>query len=446
MRRSVLFRVLPILLGGAASVIAAGVADFKVGQEVQLLRFGEWLDGRVARLSDTQVMVMLPLADGRYDPNTSFVIAALPHTEVRPRVGPTPPKVTATSGYQVGQEVQLLRWGEWLDGRVASLSDTQVMVMLPLADGRYDPSTSYVIAGVPGTQVRPRPTGIPAPPAPSASPVKAAVPAPVAGPVSAPRLPPAPAPAPTRTPATPTLAPAPVRVAAPDPRTRLVGVWLTAGHTVVNVVKEERVDSTHIRQTKEVGGGHVGGHVEVRADGTFFRLAPSGKKFTGRWKTHQEPYFPAGGIVLEGADEATGWGPDMVLSPKGEDEIMLQAFPAGGAGFVGWRAPDPSRLDLSMKTEVGYFTRAWTLTRKRIAPLKTEFGILTLSGDGTWSHQDGAVRTLGRWEVGQGFDGLVVRAFREEGDYRLERSPDRPGNATLAGMGPGNTHILYYAR
>lgn len=320
----------------------APAAPYTAGQAVEVLRFSEWVPGRFSKQTETQVCVMLPLADGRYDPAVSVVYCTGPE-HVRPAGGPAKPAAgpapgpaaprpqgpapgappAGPGGFFPGQDVELSRFREWVPSRVSKVTETQVCVMLPLPDGSYDPAVCVVYCAAPGDV---RPVGKPA----------------VAAPAPGERVP-------GTGPVTPARPLQPGRMVwhhtgAFEPFA-LVGTWLTQGHVVKVVHREKQLDADTLEQTYSMGGGHVGGHVHIRPDGTFVRVAPSGKKFSGKYSVESSTHFK--GLVLWGGDEPTGWGKDLVVTPVPGGEINVQAYPSGGAGYRGWRAGNTTGLDLS---------------------------------------------------------------------------------------------------
>jgi hypothetical protein len=205
----------------------------------------------------------------------------------------------------------------------------------------------------------------------------------------------------------------------------------------------KRVSDTTVEETYSMGGGHVGGYVHIRPDGTYLRVAPSGKKYTGKWTVETTPYMK--GIVLWGGDDPKGFG-DLIVQPRPGDEVVIQSFPAGGAGWNGWRAKDTAGLDLEDKTGPAFFQRTWALERRRsVAGLKRDFGQLTVRADGTWLHQDGVESSKGTWAPDPAIDGIRIVGLRGEGAFKFQRSGEDKTRGYLAGIEPANYHIAYHA-
>ncbi len=132
---------------------------FAPGQEVVVQYMGEPRKGQVVRHDQSGVLVRFPLADGRYDPATSFERTFPPNlvsaagagsdkpgpTPDRPQPGPgsgSGPQPQG-SGFVPGQDVVVQYMGEPRKGQVVRHDQSGVLVRFPLADGRYDPATSF---------------------------------------------------------------------------------------------------------------------------------------------------------------------------------------------------------------------------------------------------------------------------------------------------------------
>lgn len=112
------------------------------------------------------------------------------------------------------------------------------------------------------------------------------------------------------------------------------GVWGLQGHVVFNATKEKRIDNARVRQFIQRGGGHVGGFIEIRPNGTYDIQLPAGKLTKGKWGPNT--VNERGGIVLAKPDPI--WG-DLLILPEKGGTLLIQSATAGGAGYRGFRIP-----------------------------------------------------------------------------------------------------------
>ncbi|MEK8023522.1 MAG: hypothetical protein AAB229_06885 [Candidatus Hydrogenedentota bacterium] len=325
---------------------------------------------------------------------------------------------TRAATFTEGQEVSVLRYGEWKDGRVIRHNEYGVLVMLPLADGRYDPSTSFSSYYKP-EEVRPRDGGV----APAEMPKT---------------IPPA-----GENPQT-----GPAATGDTTGAEYFIGTWLTQGHVVFNVVKSERINNEYIREWSKRGGGAVGGYTHIKADGTFVRVTANNIKYRGRWTVNTETRggYVHGGIVLWGGDAKTGFG-DLAVTKGKDGEITIQSLNGGGAGFRGWRAPSTEFLDLDPWTKPSFFQRTWSLYRHRDPRLKTDFGRLTIRANGSFTHTDEGRTTQGTWTSMQENDWILLKGLKLEGtvgDFTMSRLGEDKRLGSLHGNERSNSHLAYY--
>ncbi|MFO0807785.1 MAG: hypothetical protein U0746_04105 [Gemmataceae bacterium] len=192
-----------------------------------------------------------------------------------------------------------------------------------------------------------------------------------------------------------------------------LATWATQGHVVFNTVKTTRIDSNTVERIVKMGGGHVGGYVAIKADGTYVRSSPAGVKSSGKWSIKDEKDGVA--ILLPKADPV--WG-DMMVRRRKNAEVLIQST-SGGAGFNGWEVEDTSLLDLDPTTDDAFFLKTWKLHRNRTSPLlKKDYGTVTPHKDHTYTCVMDGKTTTGRWERAKDFDGIVLRDCKVDDDFK----------------------------
>ncbi len=420
--------------------LPAQEAKYKAGEDVEIDRFGEWLPGRVLKHDQYGILVMLPLADGTYDEHKSSSTYAQAKEVRRPAPGggkPKPKEEKKPAGsdakFAPGQVVQVNRFGEWVPGQVVEQNRDGVLVRLPMPDGTYNPHKSFQSYYTPDQVM---PAGAATPPDPEAQDAAAAEtrePADGAGPGD-----PGKDPVDRKDPARKTDPAAADADVAP-----LLGTWATAVQVVFNVVDSKRISKTQIREYIQMQGGAVGGFLHIESDGTYIRRSPDDKKSRGRWRKGNLAGKP--GIILE---KAVLGKDDLHVSLRPNDQIKALYYPDGSSGYDGWR-PEKGTVhwDLEPWTDPSFYQQTWTLTRLRRNPiLKSDYGVLQVQPDGTWTHTDEGKTTTGKWEASKANDDIVLHGLMGKGNFTFQRvGRDRRLGYVYGSDGPSvNAELAFY--
>jgi len=213
------------------------------------------------------------------------------------------------------------------------------------------------------------------------------------------------------------------------------GTWSLGGIPVMNVVKsEETGDGKTLRETRQMQGGGDRGYLRINADGTFIWAGGPGGKTSGRWHQNTDPKIPSD-LVLEQADRVIG---DAYVSRKRSAMISVMK---GLGGPTSYGAPVWDDKDLLLLASVGpeFFHGKWKLNRPRSSTLlKSDYGLLEIRADGTFTHTDAGKKTSGKWERADQGESLVLNDPWGEGDFRVKQDG---ASAGFRSQGVQQTHI-----
>ena len=218
------------------------------------------------------------------------------------------------------------------------------------------------------------------------------------------------------------------------------GTWSLGGVPVMNVVKREKTgDGKTIRETSRMQGGGDRGYLRINADGTFVWAGRPGGKTSGRWHANTDPKLN-GDLVL---DKAAGTIGDAYVSRKRNAMISLMQG-QGGPTSYGEPVWDDTDLHLAASVGPGFYHGKWKLHRNRTSNLlKSDYGLLEIRADGTFTHTDAGKKNAGKWAKADKGDGLVLSDPWGEGDFRVEQHGATAGIKT---QGVKQTHIGVYGQ
>jgi len=214
-----------------------------------------------------------------------------------------------------------------------------------------------------------------------------------------------------------------------------VGTWALSGVPVWNVVKREKLDDGKtVRETTKMGGGGERGIVRINADGTYVVIPAAGRKSSGHWHVNKDKARP-GDLVLSRAER----GDDLYVHRARGGTISVR----GDVSSRGFLVKDDAGMVVVAKVGIEFFHGEWRLSRRRSSTLlKSDYGLLTINADGTFTHTDAGVTTKGKWTK-QAEDIIVVHEPWKEGDFRFEQEG---ATDTISAQGVQQTHISIYAR
>lgn len=208
----------------------------------------------------------------------------------------------------------------------------------------------------------------------------------------------------------------------------------------MNVTQREKLgDGKTIRETSQMQGGGDRGYLRINADGTYVWAGRVGGKTSGRWHENKDPKIN-GDLIL---DKAAGSIGDAYISRKRGAMISLMQG-QGGPTSYGELVPDDSDLILIASVGLEFYHGQWKLHRSRTSPLlKSDYGLLDIRADGTFTHTDAGKKTAGTWVKTDQGEGLVLRDPWGEGDFRLEQYGATTG---FKSQGVKQTHIGVYGQ
>ncbi len=219
-----------------------------------------------------------------------------------------------------------------------------------------------------------------------------------------------------------------------------VGTWSLGGIPVMNVVKREKTgDGKTVRETSKMQGGGGRGYLRINADGTYVWAGRPGGKASGRWHANTDKKLN-GDLVL---DQAAGSIGDGYVSRKRGAMISLMQGQGGPSSFG---APVWDDTDLLFAANVGpeFYHGQWKLHRNRASNLlKSDYGLLEIRADGTFTHTDAGKKTTGKWAKADKGESIVLSDPWGEGDFRLEQ---HGATAGFESQGVQQTHIGVYGR
>lgn len=214
-----------------------------------------------------------------------------------------------------------------------------------------------------------------------------------------------------------------------------VGTWSLGGIPVMNVVKREKTgDGKTIRETSKMQGGGDRGYLRINADGTYVWAGRPGGKTSGRWHENTDPKLN-GDLVLAKAAGSIGDG--YVSRKRGAMIGLMQG--QGGPSSFGEPVWDDRHLFLAASVGPEFYHGKWKLHRNRTSNLlKSDYGLLDIRADGTFTHTDAGKKTAGKWSKADQGDGLVLTDPWGEGDFRVGQ---HGATAGIKAQGVQQTHI-----
>jgi len=142
-------------------------------------------------------------------------------------------------------------------------------------------------------------------------------------------------------------------------------------------------------------------------------------------------------------DKAAGSIGDGYVSRKRGAMISLMQGQGGPSSFG---APVWDDTDLLLAATVGpeFYHGTWKLHRNRSSNLlKSDYGLLEIRANGTFTHTDADKKTTGKWAKADKGDSLVLSDPWGEGDFRLEQ---HGATAGFESQGVQQTHIGVYGQ